>query len=112
MDGEWRDPTVEEPIARITAILQDMKDRVLVERYALWLLKRDPHAGLRVRETFLLGVIPFSRYPQILTSTRDGKRSSSESDLALLQQIRQVDVFAGHEFLEHLVLEKRSTVRQ
>jgi hypothetical protein len=39
-DGEWRDPTVEEPIARITTMLQDLKDRTLVEKHALWLLKR------------------------------------------------------------------------
>lgn len=51
VDGEWRDPTVEEPIARITAMLQNSKDRTLVERHALWLLKRDSGAGLRVKET-------------------------------------------------------------
>ena len=89
-----------------------MKDRALVERHALWLLKKDPHAGLRVRDPFPLGVVRFSRPTKILTSIRDGQRSSRESDVALLQQIRQVDVFAGHEFLEHLVLEKRSTVRR
>ena len=53
-DGEWRDPTVEEPVARIAAMLQDFTDRALVERHALWLLKRDPDAGLRVREPFCL----------------------------------------------------------
>jgi len=51
-DGEWRDPTVEEPVARITTILQDLKDLNLVERHALWLLQKDPDAGLRVREAF------------------------------------------------------------
>ena len=56
-DGEWRDPTVAEPIARITTILQDLKDRTLVERYALWLLQKDPDAGLRVGEVILLASV-------------------------------------------------------
>ena len=55
-DGEWRDPTIGEPVARITAMLQDLKDRTLVERHALWLLKRDPHTGLKVREVLLPSV--------------------------------------------------------
>jgi hypothetical protein len=54
VDGEWRDPTVEDPLARITTVLQDLKDRPLVERYALWLLQKDPDAGLKVREAILL----------------------------------------------------------
>ena len=56
-------------------------------------------------------VFDFSLFLQILTSIRDGKRSRKENDLALLQQIRQVDAFAAHGFVEHLVLEKRSIVR-
>lgn len=56
-DGEWRDPTVKEPITRITTMLQDLKDRTLVEKYALWLLQKDPDAGLKVREAILLASI-------------------------------------------------------
>lgn len=62
-DGDWRDPTVEEPIARITTMLQDLTDRTLVERHALWLLQKDPDAGLRVREAILLASVRFSLFP-------------------------------------------------
>jgi hypothetical protein len=56
-DGDWRDPTIEEPVARVTAMLQDLKDRGLIEKHAMWLLKRDPEAGLNVSETSLIGII-------------------------------------------------------
>ena len=61
-DGEWRDPTVKEPIARITAMLQILTDRALVEKYALWLLQKDPDAGLRVREAIPLASVRFSLF--------------------------------------------------
>lgn len=56
-DGEWRDPTVKEPITRIMTMLQDLKDRTLVEKYALWLLQKDPDAGLKVRAAILLASV-------------------------------------------------------
>ena len=59
-DGDWRDPTVEEPVAKITAMLQNLTDRTLVERHALWLLQKDPDAGLRVRNAILLARVRFS----------------------------------------------------
>jgi hypothetical protein len=38
------------------------------------------------------------------------RRDKAEDDVALLQQIRDANAAAGEQFLEYLVLQKRSTV--
>jgi len=40
------------------------------------------------------------------------RRDKKEDDLTLLQQIREANVAAGEQFLEYLVLQRRSSVRK
>ena len=43
-------------------MLQNLTDRTLVEKYALWLLQKDPDAGLKVREAIALASVRFSLF--------------------------------------------------
>lgn len=48
---------------------------------------------------------------KLLTSRDTSKRRDKpEDDLAMLQQVREADPAAGAQYLEHLVLQKRSQV--
>jgi hypothetical protein len=50
---------------------------------------------------------------QLLMSRDSSKRREKiEDEVALLQQIQDADSAAGEQFLEHLVLHKRGTVRE
>ena len=48
VDGEWVDETLIGPLPRIISLLLECKDRVLVQRYGIWLVKHDATAGLNV----------------------------------------------------------------
>lgn len=54
MDGEWKDPALANPLPRIKDLLLETKDRVLVQRYGIWLIKHDPEASLKVRSVSVL----------------------------------------------------------
>jgi hypothetical protein len=47
----------------------------------------------------------------LISRDSNKKRDKPGEDLALLQQIREANSAAAEQFLEHLVLQKRSTVR-
>lgn len=50
-------------------------------------------------------------YEQLLTSKETSKRKDKhEDDIAMLQQLQEESPIAGAQFLEHLVLQKRSVV--
>ncbi|KIM28040.1 hypothetical protein M408DRAFT_329694 [Serendipita vermifera MAFF 305830] len=90
-EGTWRDPSISDPVAKVRALLSNSKDRALVQKHALWLLKRDRHNGLKL----------------LIRNESRGARSSDE-DTKLLAQIREIDEKAATEFLEYLVLQKKS----
>ncbi|KAJ7685236.1 hypothetical protein DFH06DRAFT_1357108, partial [Mycena polygramma] len=95
VDGEWSDDDIQDPIDQMLNLLQNAKNRALIQKWGLWLTRRDPERGIR------------------LLMPRDmGKRPQRpEDDLLLLEQIREANPAAGAQFLEYLVLQKRSSSR-
>ncbi|CCM06014.1 uncharacterized protein FIBRA_08257 [Fibroporia radiculosa] len=90
VDGEWMDAGAQDPLSSMFALLGEKRDRALVQRWGIWLTKRDPDRALK-----------------LLTSLSSGKRTADD-DRALLQQIQEADATVGARYLEHLVLQKRS----
>ena len=57
-------------------------------------------------------IITHSIHAQLLTSKETSKRKDKhEDDIAMLQQFQEENPIAGAQFLEHLVLQKRSLVK-
>jgi vacuolar protein sorting-associated protein 3 len=48
VDGEWKDDEIKDPLEQIMALLNESRDRALVQRWGLWLVKRDTASGLKV----------------------------------------------------------------
>jgi hypothetical protein len=49
IDGEWMDTEIKDPVSDMVALLTEKKDRVLICQWGVWLMKRDPERGLKVR---------------------------------------------------------------
>jgi hypothetical protein len=47
-NGLWRDESISDPVGKVKELLQSSRDLGLVQKYALWLLKRDSSSGLEV----------------------------------------------------------------
>ncbi|KAF7363500.1 hypothetical protein MSAN_01006200 [Mycena sanguinolenta] len=95
VEGEWTDDDIKDPIEDMLHLLSNSKNRVLTQKWGLWLTRRDPERGLR-----------------LLMPRETGKRPHRpEDDIALLEQIRDANPAAGAQFLEYLVLQKRSSSR-
>ena len=91
--GEWTDPDVEDPLTKMFTFLSEKKDRNLIQQWGVWLTKQDSERAIK-----------------LLTSLGGRRQNRQEDDLALLQQIQESDASAGAQYLEHLVLQKRSQV--
>lgn len=48
VDGGLTDPGLPDPLPRVIALLSDCKDRVLIQRYGIWLIRHNPAAALDV----------------------------------------------------------------
>lgn len=48
MDRRWKVRDIDDPLGRVVTILKETKDRQILQKYALWLIKHDPDAGLKV----------------------------------------------------------------
>ncbi|KAJ6547615.1 hypothetical protein B0H19DRAFT_1075416 [Mycena capillaripes] len=95
VEGEWTDDDIKDPIAEILNLLNNSKNRLLTQKWGLWLTRRDPERGI-----------------QLLMPRETGKRPQRpDDDLSLLEQIREANPAAGAQFLEYLVLQKRSSSR-
>ena len=93
-------------------LLAAQKDRSLTQHWALWMIKRDPERGLKVRSAVISLVCMLKMHFKLLMPARDtGKRRDRpEEDLALLEQVTEASKEAGQMFLEYLVLQRRSSV--
>ncbi|KDQ09152.1 hypothetical protein BOTBODRAFT_179324 [Botryobasidium botryosum FD-172 SS1] len=90
-DGTWLDPSFGDVMPQIITALGQSRNQALVQRYGLWLVKRDPPAGLK------------------LFMSRDGnKRGMKFDDMLLLQELKAADAASADTFLEHLVLQKQN----
>ncbi|KAJ7046834.1 hypothetical protein C8F04DRAFT_1061878 [Mycena alexandri] len=95
VEGEWTDDDIRDPIEEIMNLLNSSKNRPLIQKWGLWLTRRDPERGIK-----------------LLMPRESGKRPHRpEDDLSLLEQIREANPAAGAQFLEYLVLQKRSSSR-
>ncbi|KZP18157.1 hypothetical protein FIBSPDRAFT_933616 [Athelia psychrophila] len=92
VDGEWSDTDIKDPLSDIITFVTEKRDKKLTQQWGIWLTKRDPVRAMK-----------------LLTSRDTSKRRDKpEDDLAMLQQVREADPAAGAQYLEHLVLQKRS----
>ncbi|CAE6423866.1 unnamed protein product [Rhizoctonia solani] len=89
-DGEYVDANggVKEPFERVIHILNQTQDAALVRQYGIWVLKHDPALGLKI---FTSRTIP------------------KLDDAAVLADMQSVNALAASRFLEHVVLNKRSS---
>ncbi|KAJ7774542.1 hypothetical protein DFH07DRAFT_952255 [Mycena maculata] len=95
VEGEWTDDEIPNPTEDMLSLLTNSKNRTLTQKWGLWLTRRDPERGIR-----------------LLMPRETGKRPQRpEDDLSLLEQIRDANPAAGAQFLEYLVLQKRSSSR-
>ncbi|KAK0480717.1 hypothetical protein IW261DRAFT_1474152 [Armillaria novae-zelandiae] len=95
VEGEWTDEDITDPLSDMIALLTEKKDRQLIQQWGIWLTKIDPERGLK-----------------LLTSQNTSKRREKlEDDSVLLKQISEANPAAGSQYLEHLVLQKRSPSR-
>ncbi|KAG6833263.1 hypothetical protein H0H87_009438 [Tephrocybe sp. NHM501043] len=95
IDGEWTDDDIPDPLSNMITLLAEKRDRALTQHWGLWLLKRDSERGL-----------------QLLMPKDSGKRRERpEDDLALLESIKEANPAAGLQYLEYLVLQRKSSSR-
>lgn len=52
IDGIWTDEDIRDPLAKMTELLNKTSSREQVQRWGLWLTRKDPDLGLKV-VTFL-----------------------------------------------------------
>ncbi|OBZ67658.1 Transforming growth factor-beta receptor-associated protein 1 [Grifola frondosa] len=90
VDGEWTDEDVQDPLSRMFDLLNERRDRALIQRWGIWLTKKDSERALK-----------------LLMSLGSSKRKT-EDDRILLQQIKDTNPAASIQFLEYLVLQRRS----
>jgi hypothetical protein len=48
VEGEWTDDDIENPIEDMLNLLTTSKSRALIQKWGLWLTRRDPERGIRV----------------------------------------------------------------
>ncbi|KAG6896421.1 hypothetical protein C0992_008386 [Termitomyces sp. T32_za158] len=93
-EGEWTDDDISDPLSNMVALLNEKRDRTLTQHWGLWLTKRDPEKGL-----------------QLLMPKDTGKRRERpDEDLALLEAITEANKEAGMQYLEYLVIQRKSSV--
>ncbi|KAI0667249.1 hypothetical protein C8Q78DRAFT_1071980 [Trametes maxima] len=90
VEGEWKDPDIQDPLTHMFDLLNDKKDRALIQRWMPWLVKNDSERALKM----LLATLPSKR--------------KAEDDRLLLQEIKEASPEAGAQLLEHLVIHRRS----
>ncbi|EJD51169.1 hypothetical protein AURDEDRAFT_99287 [Auricularia subglabra TFB-10046 SS5] len=98
VQNKWTSETMPDPMGRLLHVLDESRDRALLQKWGLWLVKRDAERGINV-----------------LMAARDvNKRGlpkgiAENADATLLKQIREASPEAADQYLEYLVLQKRST---
>ncbi|KAJ7097878.1 hypothetical protein B0H15DRAFT_945449 [Mycena belliarum] len=96
VEGEWTDDDIPNPTEEMFSLLVGSKNRTLIQKWGLWLTRRDPERGIK-----------------LLMPRDTGKRPQRpEDDLSLLEQIREANPAAGAQYLEYIVLQKRSVSRE
>ncbi|PPQ88786.1 hypothetical protein CVT25_010472 [Psilocybe cyanescens] len=96
VDGKWTDEDIKDPLGQMVNLLTDKRDRALTQQWGLWITKRNPEMGLKL----------------LMPRDAGKKRERPEEDIAMLEQIQEANPVAGVQYLEYLVLQRRSTSRE
>ncbi|TXT15581.1 hypothetical protein VHUM_00084 [Vanrija humicola] len=86
------DPLCPDPVGELVQQLDMMEDAEVLRNYAVWLAKRDPKRAIS------------------LIIAKDSKVKFDEAQL--VEEIRGIDTDAANRYLEHVVVDKRSTNRE
>ncbi|KAF9479756.1 hypothetical protein BDN70DRAFT_906111 [Pholiota conissans] len=96
IEGKYSDEDIKDPLSQMIDLLNEKKDRALTQRWGLWLTKLDPDKGLKL----------------LMPKDAGKRRERPEDDVALLDQIYEANPAAGAQYLEYLVLQRRSSSRE
>ncbi|PPQ74920.1 hypothetical protein CVT26_011356 [Gymnopilus dilepis] len=96
IDGKWSDEDIKDPVAQMVNLLTERRDRALTQRWGVWLTKRDMDNGLKL----------------LMPRDAGKRRDKPEEDIALLDEIQEANPAAGSQYLEYLVLQRRTTSRE
>ena len=115
VEGTIKDDDVLDPLERLVTLVVEKKDRALTQKWGLWLVRRDLERGLKVSflssHSYIASEITWYFSKQLLIPRETGKRREKpEEDVALLNQIEEANPAAGVQYLEYLVLRRRSNV--
>ncbi|KAG2008787.1 hypothetical protein CC2G_014181 [Coprinopsis cinerea AmutBmut pab1-1] len=102
VDGVWTDPDIPDPLLQMVSLLMDKRDKALTHKWGIWLLKRDQEAAIRL----------LTALRDTGGKRRDRERTATGEDLALLEQIELESPAAAKQYLEYLVLQKRSQSKE
>ncbi|KZT59571.1 hypothetical protein CALCODRAFT_493514 [Calocera cornea HHB12733] len=94
VDGVWEEDDVPNPVAKVAELVQASRDRDVVQKYGLWLLRTDPVLGLK------------------LFTTRDPKRAVKIDEQLVLDEMMSFDESVGEQFLEWLIFQRRNTEKR
>ena len=101
IDTQWSSEQLPDPMSKLLHVLDGAQDRVLLQKWGLWLVRSDAPRGIEV----LMSARDLARRDRPMP-----KQISDNADATLLRQIREANPQAADQYLEFLVLEKRSTV--
>lgn len=105
------DPLCPDPISEITHELEEVKDPVVVRKFALWLIGRDEERGISVSPViFCLGTLSGQLTLQLLLA-HTPTSGAKVNEQALVEEIRAVSEQAANRYLEHVVVVKKSPNR-
>ncbi|KJA17616.1 hypothetical protein HYPSUDRAFT_46248 [Hypholoma sublateritium FD-334 SS-4] len=96
IEGQWTDDDIKDPLSQMINLLAEKRDRALTQQWGLWLTKLDPESGLKL----------------LMPKDNGKRRERPEEDIALLEQIQDANPAAAAQYLEYLVLQRRSTSRE
>lgn len=91
-------------------LLLEKRDRTLSQQWGLWLTKRDQDRGLKVWDCLQHGIHLVQHFQLLMPRDTGKRRERPEEDIALLNQIHGASPAAADQYLEYLVLQRRSSV--
>lgn len=104
------DPLCSDPVDEIAQQLETVSDPDLFRQYTLWLVGRDPNAGLSVSPANVVRADQGADCYQLLLNN-NAKTGIKLDDETLITDLHNIDKDAANRYLEHVVVVKRSANR-
>lgn len=87
-DGVWKDDSISDPVGKAKKLLQGSKDRGMVQKYALWLLKRDRLGGLKVSgEIYLFRSFSYIIYSYSSPTNQNARHRQRRTPISSLKSV-------------------------